>query len=362
VGASRVWERWQHVFGAVSNAVVSNHTPGFADVDSLPTIAPASVIGPAVVVRSTVAPMRRLLLPGAAADLPRGFAVDGQTVAWTVKAGEGWPGPIELADAEPLRNVVRLGGTVDLLAASERLLEDDCTAFLDGPGDGVPTGVTVLGNPDWVVVRGASVEPQVVFDVRKGPIVLDHDAVVRAGTRLEGPLFVGPHSWILGGAVRHSSIGPHCRVHGEVGSCVFIGYSNKAHDGFLGDSVVGQWVNLGAGTITSNLKNTYGEIRLDVEGRRIATGRSKVGTLFGDHVKTAIGTMLGTGTILGSGANVFGGAVPRYVAPFACGVTGGRIDADRFVAVARRVMPRRGVEVTPEIEASLRAVHARCLA
>jgi hypothetical protein len=143
---------------------------------------------------------------------------------------------------------------------------------------------------------------------------------------------------------------------------VFTGYANKAHDGFLGDSVVGQWVNLGAGTITSNLKNTYGEVRLDVEGRRIPTGRSKVGTLFGDHVKTAIGTLLNTGTVLGTGANVFGGTVPRYLAPFAWGVTGGRLDADRFVAVARRVMPRRGVDVTPEIEASLRAMHARSLA
>jgi UDP-N-acetylglucosamine diphosphorylase/glucosamine-1-phosphate N-acetyltransferase len=276
-----------------------------------------------------------------------------------VRAGERWTGPIEVADPVEIRGL-RLDGAVDLITACERLLEDDCAALMAEPADGVPPGVLVLGDARGVVVRRATVEPQVIFDVRKGPVVLEPDSLVRAGTRLEGPLYVGPGSWILGGAIRHSAIGPLCRVHGEVAYSVFLGYSNKSHDGFLGHSIVGQWVNLGAGTITSNLKNTYGEVRLDLPTARLGTGRTNVGTLFGDHVKTAIGSLLGTGTVLGTGANVFGSPVPRYVRPFAWGVTGGQtLDAEAFVTVAHRVMPRRGVDITPEIAASLRATHAR---
>jgi hypothetical protein len=149
-------------------------------------------------------------------------------------------------------------------------------------------------------------------------------------------------------------------VHGEISSSVFLGYANKSHDGFLGHSVIGQWVNLGAGTITSNLKNTYGEVRLDLPGERISTGRTNLGTLFGDHAKTGIGTLLSTGTVIGAGAHVLPPAPPRYVAPFSWGGSSGeRLDREGFISIAKRVMPRRQVEVTPEIEASLRALHAR---
>jgi hypothetical protein len=149
-------------------------------------------------------------------------------------------------------------------------------------------------------------------------------------------------------------------VHGEVASTVFTGYANKSHDGFIGHSVLGQWVNLGAGTITSNLKNTYGEVRLDLPEGRIATGRMNLGTLFGDHSKTAIGTLLSTGTVVGTAAQVLQASPPRYVPPFSWGETGAeRVECEGFITIAKRVMPRRKVDVTPAIEASLRSLHAR---
>ena len=219
-----------------------------------------------------------------------GLTSKGATVGWLVPPGQPWPGPEAVLDGLEIRGMP-LGQTADLIAACERLLEDDCASLREDGGDTVPAGCVVLGDPAALVVRTASVEPHVVFDVRKGPIVLETDAVVRAGTRLEGPLYVGPHTWLLGGAIRHSSIGPHCRVHGEVSTSVFLGYANKSHDGFLGHSIVGQWANLGAGTITSNLKNTYGPIRLDGPNGRMETGRSLLGSLIGDHAKTGIGTL-----------------------------------------------------------------------
>ncbi len=352
VGAFRVWERWRRMFGADEVSVVSPATAAFADVDSIRLIDQAAIRGPAIVARSTFAPIGADF---AVAQGTEGYSSGGLTVAWVLGPGERWAGPREVADPVEIKGL-RLRAATDLITGCERLLEDDCAALRDEVGV-VPSGCVVIGDPSLLAVRTASVEPHVVFDVRKGPIVLEADSVVRAGTRLEGPVYLGRHSWILGGAVRHSAIGPHCRVHGEVAHTVFLGYANKSHDGFVGHSVIGQWVNLGAGTITSNLKNTYGEVRLELPTGRLATGRINVGTLFGDHAKTAIGTHLSTGSVIGTGANVAAMA-PRYVRPFAW-AQHDRQTRDGFLTVARRVLPRRGVDVTPEIAASLTAIHDR---
>jgi hypothetical protein len=148
-------------------------------------------------------------------------------------------------------------------------------------------------------------------------------------------------------------------VRGEIASSCFIGYGNKGHDGFVGHSVLGHWVNLGAGTTTSNLKNTYGAVRLTSDGTTLDTGRQFLGTLFGDHAKTAIGTMLSTGTIVGAGANVFGAPPPKWVPPMAWGHQGELLTEDGFLRVAERVMPRRDVTVTPERRAALVALYRR---
>jgi UDP-N-acetylglucosamine diphosphorylase/glucosamine-1-phosphate N-acetyltransferase len=194
-------------------------------------------------------------------------------------------------------------------------------------------------------------------------VVIEEGAEVRSGTRLEGPTYVGGGTRVLGGFIRSSVFGPECRVRGEIATTVFLGYGNKAHDGFLGHSVLGHWVNLGAGTTTSNLKNTYGPVRLEVGGTRIETGRSNLGTLFGDHAKTAIGTMLATGTVIGAGANVFGAPTPpKYVPAFAWGCAGERVTEDGFLTVARRVLARREVAWSDARQDSLRRTYARSVA
>jgi hypothetical protein len=145
-----------------------------------------------------------------------------------------------------------------------------------------------------------------------------------------------------------------------VTASLFVGYANKGHEGFVGHSVLGHWVNLGAGTTTSNLKNTYGPVRLDIGTERIETGRLNVGTLFGDHAKTAIGTMLSTGTVVGAGANVFGARTPpKYVPPFAWGDDGARMSEAGFLRVAERVMARREVAFTEARRGSLQRTYAR---
>jgi UDP-N-acetylglucosamine diphosphorylase/glucosamine-1-phosphate N-acetyltransferase len=241
-----------------------------------------------------------------------------------------------------------LHGVYDLLAALERLLPDDLRALL-GDTDPLPAGSIVLGDPAAIAVRDAAVEPGVVFDTRHGPVVIESGAEIRAGSRLEGPLWIGANAHVLGGPVRASAIGPRVNVRGEVSTCVFLGYANKAHDGFLGHSVIGRWANLGAGTITSNLKNTYGRVRLEIAATVLETDLQFLGSLIGDHAKTAIGTLLSTGTVIGTGANVFDGVrAPKYVPPFAWGGGDGntaRMTRDGFVKVAGRVLPRRDVVV-----------------
>jgi hypothetical protein len=147
-------------------------------------------------------------------------------------------------------------------------------------------------------------------------------------------------------------------VRGEISNSVMLGFSNKGHTGFVGHSYLGRWVNLGAGTTTSNLKNTYGSVQLSTPAGMRETGAQFLGTLFGDHVKTGIGTMLTTGTILGAGANVYGESVSsKYVAPFAWG-TDETYEIAKFIDVARRMMSRRHVELSEAGERMLEDVYA----
>jgi UDP-N-acetylglucosamine diphosphorylase/glucosamine-1-phosphate N-acetyltransferase len=359
-GAWRIRERWEAACQADAEAILGRHVERFHEGDEPPVRAPGPVEGPAVIAAAWFAPtgdrIPDLDAPGAVRRLRHG----GHTVGWVVPRGERWEGPHERGEAHEVAGLP-LRGAFDLLTALERFLGEDCADLRAAPATGVPQGSLVLGEPADVVVMGAAVEPGVVFDVRHGAIVLEPGVEVRHGTRLEGPLFVGARSKVLGGFIRASVFGPECRVHGEIAASVFLGYANKSHDGFVGHSVVGHWVNLGALTTTSNLKNTYGPVRLDVAGRRIESERQNLGTLFGDHAKTAIGTMLATGTVVGAGANVFGPPTPpKYVPPFAWGGDGtARVTVEGFLTVAERVMIRRNVSLTPERRRSLEETFRR---
>lgn len=356
-GAWRVRDRWARTTGLQAAGILGHWLEHWCELDAPPVTEPQPVDGPALVARADFAPAAAARLNAAG---PRRVVHDGRAVAWRIPAGDRWRGTDDDGgDAEPIDGL-RLRGAYTLVTALEQLLEADCASALGG-SDARPQGSVVFGEAAHVVLRGARPEPGVVYDVRHGPIVLEEGVEVRHGTRLEGPLWAGPGTKLLGGHVRGSAFGPRCNVHGEVATSVFVGYANKSHDGFVGHSVLGHWVNLGAGTTTSNLKNTYGEIRLEPAGDRLPTGRTNLGTLFGDHAKTAIGTMLPTGTIVSAGASLFGGApVPKLVPPFAWGNSGPeRLDEAGFLRIAERVMPRRDVAFTPERRAALAAIYRR---
>ena len=357
-GAHLVRERWETFIGAETAEIFAlPHLAGFAEGGVPPVAGRHTVRGPAVIGSSTFAP--RGLAP-ALPEEPFRLVCRGITVGWGVPTGGSWDGP--RPDARPVEvEGLVLHGVHDCIRALEALLRDDLLPLV-GESDAIPRGSTVLGDPAGVVLREAAVEPGVVFDTNGGPVVLESGVEVRAGARLEGPLWAGANTQLLGGLIRVSAIGPHCKVRGEVSHCVFLGYANKAHDGFVGHSVIGRWVNLGAGTITSDLKNTYGPVRLDAGGTAIDTGLLFLGTLLGDHAKTAIGTLLGTGTIVGAGANLFDTVrAPKYVPPFAWGGSGReRMTKDGFLRIAERVLPRRDVALDDATRGSLARVYDWC--
>ncbi len=355
-GIWHIRERWEGLLAAETTAILGDHCAEFHEGAEPPVRPLAPVEGPCIIAASWFAPSGEPLeVDGGTRRLTH----EGETVAWIVGEGETWTAPHDDGAGQEVDGIA-LRGAHDLLTALEHLLPADCADLLATRGDDLPGGSIVIGEPSEVVLFGAFVEPGVVFDTRGGGIVVDEGAQIRSGARLEGPLYVGPQTIILGGDVRWSVFGPQCRVRGEVAASVFHGYVNKAHDGFIGHSVLGAWVNLGAGTTTSNLKNTYGEIRLGAGDARIETGRQFLGSLIGDHAKTAIGTLLGTGTVVGAGANLFGGPVPKTVPPFAWGSDGDeRLTEEGFLRIAGRVLPRRGVELTPERAAGLAATFRR---
>ena len=243
----------------------------------------------------------------------------------------------------------------------EQLTSDIAAVARDAPSESAPPGhVTVLGEGS-IVLRGAPMlEPHVVLDTTSGPILIDDGARVRAFTRINGPCRVGREAIVLGGEISSCSIGEVSKVRGEMSTCIVVGHANKSHDGFVGHSYLGRWVNLGAGTTTSNLKNTYGAVALWTPSGMRDTGMQFVGTLFGDHVKTGIGLRLTTGTVLGAGANVYDRMPPKVVAPFSWGDAApySTYRADKFVQAAARAMARRHVELTARARRHLESMHA----
>ena len=264
---------------------------------------------------------------------------------------------IELDSTEVIR------GLADLLRFHESLLPQDLERWVRDaePTQGIGDGAGYNRSAIWVG-QGCRVDHGAVLDAREGPIVLGPHTQVFPHTWIRGPFHAVGDSQLLGGRIGGgTALGPQCRVRGEVEASVFLGFDNKAHDGFVGHSYLGEWVNLGALTTTSDLKNNYGTVHLEIGNRKVDTGSRKVGSFLGDHVKTRIGTMLNTGAVVGLGANLFAGdaVFPKWVPDFSWGgaAHSESYALDRFLATTRIVMGRRQVEWTPAIEAMLRAAY-----
>lgn len=212
-----------------------------------------------------------------------------------------------------------------------------------------------------VLIEGddAIVHMTVAIEEEDGPVIIEDGVVIEPHVYLKGPVVVGKGTTIKSGSrISNSIIGPMCRVSGEVNTCIFQAFSNKAHEGFLGHSYIGEWVNLGAGTTTSNLKNTYGSVSVELPSGTEDTGLMFLGLLMGDHTKTGIGTRFSTGSVCGAACNIVSDTtVPTNIASFTwlAGNTSAVHEIDKMIAVARTVMARRSQTLLPETEQLLRS-------
>lgn len=315
---------------------------------------------------------RKVKLPGPGVA----WALDGELVASGL-AGEdiaGFdPADVQNADGqaawlesckveEPPDGVTLVRYPWELTLRNADELRNQCTrcGILEGEIYG---GAHLLNESQIIVDRGAKVKSGVVLDAESGPVVIRRGAVIEPNAVLIGPCFVDQDAIVRAGAHLRGgvSVGPVCKIGGEVDATIFHGYSNKQHDGFVGHSYIGEWVNLGADTITSDLKNTYGAIRVFLNGQGVETGERFLGAVIGDHAKTGIGTILPTGCIVGAAANVFTQhATPKFVPSFAWLTENGldTYDVSKAITIARIVMSRRNVDLTPD-EADLLAAVAR---
>jgi len=243
----------------------------------------------------------------------------------------------------------------DLVNNSASLIKDDFASIKGGESAGtIDDRAAVNGEMKDVFVGARSfVEAFVTLDARGGPIYIGEGCVVQSGSRISGPAHIGDQTIIASGLVREGcSIGRACRVGGELEETVIQGFTNKYHTSFIGHSYIGEWVNIGAATTNSNLKNTYGPVHVEVMGKRINTHHAKVGSFIGDHAKTSIGTQIYTGIKIGVASHVHG-FVTENVPSFTIwakhlGAKPVELRLESALETQKRVLARRGLKQTRE--------------
>lgn len=215
--------------------------------------------------------------------------------------------------------------------------------------DGVNTSVHIINKENVFIGKNVIIKPGVVLDASAGPIIIDDNVFIYPNAVIEGPVSIGESSKVKSGAAIYEnvSIGNVCKVGGEVEQSIFMDYANKQHAGFIGHSYIGSWVNLGADTNNSDLKNNYSKIKIKLSGKEINTGSQFLGLMIGDHSKSAINTMFNTGTVVGFSCNIFASGFPeKYVPSFTWGgdETSQVYDINKAMETANIVMSRRKID------------------
>ena len=257
-------------------------------------------------------------------------------------------------------DVLRIENSWDIFQKNDQAIREDFLLLTeDRVSQPIPSTVQVLGRENIFIEEGAVLN-FCTLNATTGPIYIGKDAEIMEGSVIRGPFALGEHAQVKLGTKIYgaTTVGPHCRVGGEVNNSVLFAYSNKGHDGFLGNAVLGEWCNIGADSNNSNLKNNYESVKLwDYETERfVNTGLQFCGLMMGDHSKCGINTMFNTGTVVGVSANIFGAGFPRnYIPNFTWGGAQGTqvYLPKKAFETAKIVMARRNVEFTSQEEAIL---------
>ena len=252
-------------------------------------------------------------------------------------------------------DIIQVKNTWDIFSLNDKAIQTDFDLLTeDRTSQPIPEGVQVINKENIFIEEGAIVLLS-SLNASNGPIYIGKDAEIMEGCSVRGPFAMCEHSVLKMGTKIYgaTTLGPYCKVGGEVNNSVLFGYSSKGHEGFLGNSVLGEWCNVGADTNTSNLKNNYAEVKLwNYEtGRFSKTGLQFCGLMMGDHSKCGINTMFNTGTVVGVSANIFGSGFPsNFVPSFSWGGASGFTvyQINKVFEVAEVVMKRRGLELSDQ--------------
>lgn len=340
VGALTLREKWERRLPGSYNYITSDYLSELFPCSADPTDSDSITISSDIIADDRLADVVRTLAPGEAVYDSKGEFVAVRAVETSRRTL-----PFELT---------RLRGLTDIFTMNGEQISADFALLTAGrKSSPLSPTVTVIGDPSLVFIEeGASAECCSIR-VTDGPVYIAAHAEIMEGSTLRGPIAIGEHSFVNMGARIYgaTTVGKWSKVGGELNNVVIHSYSNKSHDGFLGNAVIGSWCNLGAGCTASNLKNDYTEIKLwnYPSHRFVRTGLQFCGLIMGDHSKAGINTMFNTATVVGVGVNIHGTGFPRnFVASFSEGSAAGFSDVSmsKFFDVAARVMSRRGIELT----------------
>jgi len=344
VGILTIREKWEKMLGFTTSTVTEDYL-----IDKFPMIEMEQNI----FINASVLPTKHLVSLIQNLSENKALFIDDEPLAFFAK--EDQEIDFETFDVLPYTSddILRIENTWDIFKLNGEAIKRDFKLLTTDRESQLIPEKTVAFNKDQIFIEEGAVLPLCSLNANDGPIYIGKDSEIMEGSMIRGPFALCENATIKMGAKIYgaTTIGPHSKVGGEVNNCVIFGYSNKGHDGFLGNSVLGEWCNLGADTNNSNLKNNYAEVRLwDYETEGFAkTGLQFCGLMMGDHSKCGINTMFNTGTVVGVSANIFGSGFPRnFIPSFSWGGSAGMITykTDKAFEVAKVVMSRRDIAFT----------------
>ena len=354
VGILTMRERWEKHLGYTTTTITE---------DYLSTKYPMVELEENILIDASIIPSRNLVNLIKGLQQNQAVFLNDEPIAFYSLEGQ----EIIFDDFEVIQysynDILKIEHPWDIFKLNAEAIQRDFDLMTNGrKSQTIPEAVFTI-NPKQIFIEEGATLPICSLNAENGPIYIGKDAIIMEGSMIQGPFALCHHATIKMGAKIYggTTIGPHCKVGGEVNNSVLFGYSNKGHDGFLGNSVLGEWCNLGADTNNSNLKNNYAEVRLwnyETEGFA-KTGLQFCGLMMGDHSKCGINTMFNTGTVVGVSANIFGSGFPRnFIPSFSWGGSAGTTTylTKKAFEVAKVVMARRNIEFTEEDAAILNHV------
>lgn len=363
VGIMTIAEKWEHHLKMPTS---------FLTQDYLAELFPLAFADHNFLINGSVLPTPEVIALVLNLDSGEAYLKDGELIAACLDA----PAVKALAEDDDFGEIkafelgeqplLRVQRPADIFGHNDVAIREDFALLTAGRTSAVISETnTIIGPRENLFVEAGVEMDAVTINVKSGPVYIGKDAVVLEGCLLRGPIAVGEGTVLKMGAKVYgaTTLGPRCKVGGEINNVVFQANSNKGHDGFLGNAAIGEWCNIGADTNASNLKNDYGEVRVwsYPEGRFVHSGRQFHGLVMGDHSKAGINTMFNTGTVVGVSSNIFGEGFPRTFLPsFIWGGAGGVMTyrMDKALATAERVMERRNLPFTEAHQRVFAAIFA----